>query len=95
MRDACINKTNVMSNVQTVYAVKTHQHPSKKTKPTEERILVNGIGQPVANAIDKAYKGKRTSKILKGFMIGEKFVEADFTSHWDRTQLTKSIPVKS
>lgn len=86
MRDACIFKRQIMTNIKIVFQVRIHPHPSKrKTGINYERAEVPGYDQEAANAIDQAYKeiGLRTSKVLVGFVIDDKFVEADLTSPYD------------
>lgn len=87
-----------MSNIKTVFEIKTFPNKGRKksvhTKAIskDETITVNSVGQEAANTVDEHYKGTNTSKILKGFMIDEKFVPAELTSLWDN-QKTRAIPI--
>jgi len=87
-----------MNTVKTVYTVKTFEPRSKNSPyaPTPPDIIeVNATGQEAANAVDKQYreKGFPFLKIIKGFIINDVFVKVDFSSHWDRTAMTRSIPI--
>lgn len=80
-----------MSNVKTVFEIKTHGHINSKKKITNssQLVTINKIGQEAAIAVDKEHKGKKTSKVLKGFMINDEFVPVDLSSHWDKTIIQK------
>jgi hypothetical protein len=75
MRDACIYKHTIME-VKTVFQVNHHNG----TQP--DTYSVEAIGQEAAEAI-KLKRGE--TKVLKGFMINDKFVKVDLTSQWQRT----------
>jgi len=76
-----------MSNVKTVFKVKIYPHPSKrKNGIKEENLEVPGYGNEAASLADKYYKeqGVKSTKVLVGFNIDEKFVKADLTSPYDK-----------
>lgn len=66
----------------TVFTVKTFN--AIKRERTVETFEVKAMGQEAVTELRKKV-GPRASIVLKGFIINEKFQEADLTSHWART----------
>ena len=81
-----------MYNVKTVFKVHVYPHPSKrKNGVTNETIESPGYGHNAAAAVDKYYadQGLKTTKVLAGFVINDKFVEADLTSPYEQSKAEK------
>jgi hypothetical protein len=82
MPDACIFKSSIMYDIKTIFKVRVHPHPSKRKAITNETVESPGYSHDAAQAVDNMYKatGQRTTKVLAGFSINGRFVQASLKS---------------
>lgn len=67
-------------DIKTVFAL--HQNSDNNL----DAFTVRGYGQDAAVAISQRFPTHSVKKILRGFIINDKFVKADLSSSWIKPQ---------